>query len=64
MPAVMDVKSKLIDEEEAAVGKVGADVYFRYFESMGFPIVAAAVVAHIIHQTASVYGGSKTCNLR
>lgn len=53
-----DSKSKLIDEEEAAVGSVGTHVYGRYFNSIGIFMCIAAILSNALNQAASVYSGS------
>lgn len=52
-------KSKLIDEEDAATGSVGLDVYIRYFKSIGITMAVSAILCNAIQQTASIYSNSK-----
>lgn len=45
----------LIAKEESAVGKVGWDIYFRYFASIGVLYASLSIGCGIINQALQVY---------
>jgi len=49
-PTVPDKQGRLIEIEEAAVGRVSSTVYLRYIGSMGYPIFVICLCMYVIGQ--------------
>lgn len=47
--------TKLIDNEEAAIGSVGLGVYFRYFKSVGFWMTFSALFSNMLYTAFNVF---------